>query len=402
MKNSIFIERGVIIPCPESVEIDDAVLPERIAPGVKIHAGSKILGLQTSIGPGCEIGAEAPATLENCQLGKNVALKGGYYSSATFLDSANMGSGAHVRAGTLLEEESGGAHTVGFKQTIFLPFVTAGSLINFCDCLMAGGTSRKNHSEIGSSYIHFNFTPRQDKATASMMGDVPRGVMLDQPPIFLGGQGGLVGPARIAYGTIVAAGTICRQDVLVENQLFVPPALTAAGPQNFNQAQYRSIDRVVKNNLIYIGNLLALKTWYSFARRRYMSADVYSQACWTGALRQIETGIRERLKRMRELAEKMPRSLEIARSDAGFPADFRVQQEALMNRWPEMEQQLPNGPPENTGESARDSFLAEWGEMDSGLSYLEAVGRLSNRSRAAGTAWLQAIVDFAAALWNKG
>ena len=84
-----------------------------------------------------------------------------------------MGSGAHVRAGTLLEEEFDGAHAVGLKQTLFLPFVTAGSLINFCDALMAGGTSRKNHSEIGSSYIHFNYTPHRDKATPSLVGDVP-------------------------------------------------------------------------------------------------------------------------------------------------------------------------------------------------------------------------------------
>ena len=37
-----------------------------------------------------------------------------------------MGSAAHIRPGTLLEEEAGGAHAVGLKQTIFLPFVTAG------------------------------------------------------------------------------------------------------------------------------------------------------------------------------------------------------------------------------------------------------------------------------------
>ena len=30
---------------------------------------------------------------------------------------------------------------------------------------MAGGTSRKDHSEVGSSYIHFNFTPDGDKTT---------------------------------------------------------------------------------------------------------------------------------------------------------------------------------------------------------------------------------------------
>lgn len=210
-----------------------------------------------------------------------------------------------------------------------------------------------------------------------------------------------MGPARIAYGTIVAAGTICRQDILVENQLFVPPPLTASGPQAFVQAQYRSIQRIVKNNLIYIGNLHALKAWYSFARKRYMSGDVYSQACWTGAITQIESGIRERIKRMRELTEKLPRSLELARADTSFPADFLLQQETLIKQWPEMEQQLGRGPLEKVGEAERDLFLTEWDGIDRGICYLDAVARLSAKRRAAGTAWLQAIVDSAAALWNE-
>ncbi len=53
-----------------------------------------------------------------------------------------MGLGAEVREGCLLEEETSGAHAVGLKQTILFPFVTLGSLVNFCDCLMAGGTGR--------------------------------------------------------------------------------------------------------------------------------------------------------------------------------------------------------------------------------------------------------------------
>ena len=92
-----------------------------------------------------------------------------------------MGLGAQVRETCILEEEASGAHCAGIKQTILLPFVTLGSLINFCDCLMAGGTSRQNHSEVGSSYIHFNFTPDGDKTTPSLIGDVPRGVMLAEP-----------------------------------------------------------------------------------------------------------------------------------------------------------------------------------------------------------------------------
>jgi hypothetical protein len=90
--------------------------------------------------------------------------------------------------------------------------------------LMAGGTSRSNHSEVGSSFVHFNFTPRQDKATPSLFGDVPGGVLLDRLPIFLGGQGGVAGPVRMAYGTILAAGSICRKDVLAPGTIIQPPA----------------------------------------------------------------------------------------------------------------------------------------------------------------------------------
>jgi bifunctional UDP-N-acetylglucosamine pyrophosphorylase/glucosamine-1-phosphate N-acetyltransferase len=400
MDISQYMDRGVVIHCPESVEIDNAISPEQIAPGVVIHAGSRILGARTSMGPGCIIGAEAPSTVENCQLGHGVFLKGGFFTSATFLDNSEMGSGAHVRAGTLLEEQASAAHTVGLKQTIFMPFVTAGSLINFCDCLMSGGTSRKNHSEIGSSYIHFNFTPRQDKATASLVGDVPRGVMLDQLPIFLGGQGGLVGPARIAYGTTIAAGAICRNDILDENCLFIPPPPPKDGIKVFNQGPYRNIRRIVSNNLLYAGNLYALRDWYRRVRTKYMSGDIYRKACWIGALNQLEDGIQERITQLRRFAHNLPRSLELSHSQDDFPENLRLQQETFLKQWPDLEQKLKQGPPENIGAEKRDIFLTEWKAMDGELTYLDAVSKLNPNSRAAGTEWLQAVVDYTASLWQ--
>jgi UDP-N-acetylglucosamine/UDP-N-acetylgalactosamine diphosphorylase len=397
------VERGVIIPCPASVEVDETVRFERIAPGVIIHPGCRLAGAQTSIGPGCEIGAEAQATIENCQLGKGVSLKGGYFSEACFLDKSSMGSGAHVRAGTLLEEEASGAHTVGLKQTILLAHTAAGSLINFCDCLMAGGTSRKNHSEIGSSYIHFNFTPHQDKATASLIGDVPRGVMLDQPPIFLGGQGGLVGPVRIAYGTVIPAGVICRQDLLEESQLAVMRASSSSEPRKFVLGMYRSIDRIVRNNLIYIGNIQALTVWYGTVRKRLMQGDPFSQACLAGALARLESVLEERIKRLAELAGKMPGSLAKARAEFGteLPEKPFAQQRALAEQWPEMEHKLKVGPPQNIAVPERDAFLAEWENIDADAPYPKAIALVSPRARSSGTAWLQAIVDSTAALWKQ-
>jgi len=184
------IKKGVKINRPTSIEIGDEVDVDRIsADGVVIFAGCKIFGAETLILPGVKLGYEGPVTVDNCQIGPDVELKGGYFKQAVFLEKARLGLGSHVREATILEEQAVVAHTVGLKHTILFPFVTLGSLINFCDCLMAGGTSRKNHSEVGSSYIHFNFTPNQDKATASLIGDVPGGVMLNRRPIFLGGHG---------------------------------------------------------------------------------------------------------------------------------------------------------------------------------------------------------------------
>jgi UDP-N-acetylglucosamine/UDP-N-acetylgalactosamine diphosphorylase len=398
-KVEALVARGVVVPCPASVEVGEDVDPERIAPGVVVHTGCRIAGAGTSIGPGSELGAEAPVTVEDCQLGQKVALKGGYFSGATFLDGANMGSGAHVRPGTLLEEEAGGAHAVGLKQTLFLPFVTAGSLINFCDALMAGGTSRKNHSEIGSSYIHFNFSPHQDKATPSLIGDVPKGVMLDRAPIFLGGQGGLVGPVRIAYGTVIAAGLICRHDILDENGLYAPPPPPDV-PRAFRIGAYRAIRRIVLNNLIYIGNLQALKLWYLNVRRPQMTGDPYSLACYEGALAQLEAVLDERLKRLKDLAERMVRSLELARTDGSLalPPALVAQQEALIARWPEMEAQLRAGPAADTAARERDVFLSAWEQARTGTSYLEAVVSLPQEAKTSGTAWLQAVVDSVSAL----
>ncbi len=402
-KVETLLQRGVAIPCPESVEVGTEVDAERIAPGVVIHAGCRILGARTSIGPESELGAEGPVTFEDCQAGRKVTLKGGFFSGATFLDGSNMGGGAHVRPGTLLEEEASGAHTVGFKQTLFLPFVTAGSLINFCDALMAGGTSRSNHSEIGSSYIHFNFTPHQDKATPSLIGDVPRGVMLDQAPIFLGGQGGLVGPVRIAYGSVIPAGIICRQDILEENRLYAPPPATApAVPRAFHAGAYRAIQRIVINNLVYIGNIQALALWYRIVRNRTMTADPFSRACHEGAKGQIDKVLEERIKRLKDLAEKMVRSLEYAKKgdDLALPPALVLQQEALIHRWPEIGSQLRAGPAPDTGARERDAFLSVWERTDTSMTHIQAIASLPPEVKKTGTAWLQTVVDSVSSLWN--
>ncbi len=379
------LANGVVIPAPGSVEIGAAVPAENIAPGVVLHSGTKISGAETSIGPECELGAETPVAVEDCQLGRGVKLKGGYFAGAVFLDDAAMGSGAHVRAGTILEEGAEMAHTVGLKQTIFFPYCVSGSLINFCDILMSGGTSRKKHSEIGSSYIHFNYTPRGDKATASLVGDVPRGVMLDQPPIFLGGQGGMAGPVRVEYGTVVAAGCVLRKDVLTGGQLVVSAA-PKAGQAPFAKT-YMNVARVVRNCAIYLGNIAALDVWYRTVRKDAMDGTPWGARCRAGALKQLAAVRKERLKRLDALVSA------VASEDrTGMAETLAAAHAELVASWPAKFEQLSKAGDVECPE--REAFLAEWSQGTGG--YIDRIHALSSGAKAAGTAWLQKIVDRAA------
>jgi UDP-N-acetylglucosamine/UDP-N-acetylgalactosamine diphosphorylase len=232
-----------------------------------------------------------------------VRLNGGYFQNAVFLGDNVFGSNAHVRAGTILEERACAAHTVGLKQTLLFPFVTLGSLINFCDCFMAGGTSRKNHSEVGSSFVHFNYTPNQDKATPSMMGNVHQGVMLDQPPIFLGGQGGLVGPVRIGFGCVTGAGSIVRKDEeRPDRMILAGAARTVSLPRR--AGVHPGAVRIFNHNIRYMAGLVALYAWYVHARPVF-ALDPLSRALLRGLRETLVQSIRERIRQLENFCDTL-------------------------------------------------------------------------------------------------
>jgi hypothetical protein len=173
-KVSRLLKRGVQLPNPATVTIGPEVNLDNISKDrVIIHSGCKIFGQKTLILSGTVIGHEGPATIENCQIGPDVHLKSGYFKDAVFLEKASLGSGSHVREGTILEEQASTAHTVGLKHTILLPFVTLGSLINFCDCLMAGGTSRKITVKLEVHIFISTTLPTRIKPRPSLLGNVP-------------------------------------------------------------------------------------------------------------------------------------------------------------------------------------------------------------------------------------
>ena len=390
------LARGVRIPNPFSVDVGEEVDPERISTsGVVLYAGTKISGAKTLISSGVKLGLEAPVAVADCRLGRRVELKGGFFCSSVFLDQANMGSGAQVREGCLLEEEANGSHTVGLKQTILFPFVTLGSLINFCDAFLAGGSSRQDHSEVGSSYIHFNYTPNQDKATASLLGDVPRGVMLREPPIFLGGQGGLVGPARIGFGTVIAAGTVWREDCPEGGKLLRREGQPVSA-KDFHPGLYGDIRRRVTNNIFYLANLLALRQWYLHARRLVTGDPEMGDALWKGAMEILEASLAERLARFKLLSEKMGKSLELGETflPGKIRGDVLRQQREFRERWPELAACLTDRQEEAAGRKERDGFLAKLVPVREvqGSDYIRVIRSLDRDTASLGTLWLEQVV----------
>ncbi|OFW55868.1 MAG: UDP-N-acetylglucosamine pyrophosphorylase [Actinobacteria bacterium RBG_16_64_13] len=371
------INKGVNVPNPLSLDIGDEVDVGRISGrGVTLFPGCRLYGARTAISAGVKLGAEGPVTIDDCCLGADVELKGGCFKQSVFLERANMGWGAEVREGCLLEEEAGGAHCVGLKQTILFPFVVLGSLVNFCDCLMAGGTSRKDHSEVGSSYIHFNYTPDGDKATASLFGDVVRGVMLDQARIFLGGQGGAVGPVRVGFGTVVAAGSILRRDVVEDGRLVVdgpPPDLQ----RRYVPQAHGNLTRVVRNNVMYLANLVALEQWYKKVRAQFFAREEMGELVYQGAVETLALAKAERIKHLVALAEMVQtsgaRGRELRERAVELGAAFGS------------ETVLPSG----------DGFPAGLGDFEPGGpgGYIAAIHGLTPGSRAAGVEWLGQIVD---------
>ncbi len=284
---------------PRQTFVGSSVALSRICKGVVLHPGARIEGPRTFVGPGAEVAHEGPATLRNAVLGAGAAVASGFVDGAVLLRGARVGANAHLRPGTLLEEEASTAHAVGLKQTLLLSFVTLGSVINFCDCLMAGGSSRQDHSEVGSGFIHFNFTPwgeRGDKATPSLVGDVVRGVFLRAPRIFLGGAGGMVGPTKVGFGSVAAAGQVVRSDIDA-GRLVMQKKREVDIPMRWDRLG--GVDDRTKKNLRYIAELVALRVWYREVRlARIAPQETELRAVLVAALAVINLCIEERIRQL--------------------------------------------------------------------------------------------------------
>ena len=321
-------DKGVEIIDPRQTYISADVDTDRIYSGSVLYPGTRLTGARTLIGTGAQIGMEGPAVIQDSIIGSGAEVASGFLSGAVMLQNSRAGANSHYRAGTLLEEYASTAHAAGLKQTILMYSVTLGSLINFCDVLISGGRSRSEHSEVGSGFIHFNFAPwgkNGNKATPSLIGNVPDGVFLDSDRIFLGGLSGIAGPVSVGFGALTAAGQVIRESV-PESTMHAEAGRSVDTERKLSD--YRLTEAHIQNirekNVSFISELYALQAWYSHIRlyRSRLLRDTELELVLTGAVDTIADCISERVQRYNSFANEWsaPVMQAIAPTDAAhFP-----------------------------------------------------------------------------------
>jgi len=167
---------------------------------------------------------------------------------------------------------------------------------------VSGGSSRSDHSEIGSGAVHFNFDPRSDKF-GSLLGDAT-GCLLRSPRIFVGGNSGIVAPVHVQFGAVVAAGAMIRNDVGA-NQLSSGESLHHTGEYDLDT--YYDLTRKFCTTAKLIGNLRASATWYRSIRLPF--ADSEEKLLYMAAERELDRHLQYRAEQLSKVIDKLERSL---------------------------------------------------------------------------------------------
>jgi bifunctional UDP-N-acetylglucosamine pyrophosphorylase / glucosamine-1-phosphate N-acetyltransferase len=298
---SLLAQQGVKVWGPERVYVSEDVRLDRISAGAML-VNATITGAATFIGAGTQIGVSGLARVHDAQIGHSVVLGAGSYENCVLLRGSKARGFAEFRQGTVLEEEAETGHNVGLKNTVLMLGVVAGSSINFCDVLLSGGSSRSDHSEIGSGVVHFNFDPRGDKF-GSLMGDATA-CLLQSRRIFLGGNSGIVAPVHLGFGTVVAAGSTLRHDVSA-NQLSRgdPAGLNC----EYDVERYFDLRRKFCNTAKLVGNLHALGAWYQNIRQACAASD--NRLLYAAAVQEFDRHIKRRVHELAKVVGKLDRSL---------------------------------------------------------------------------------------------
>ena len=419
-------ECGVIIPDMSSVRIGKEVLAEKFSPGSILHPYVRIHGRKTEIQKGAQIGVYGPTNIENSWIGENavvgslgpVTLKdtvlgpqtilgSGVAENAVFLGKETMindfttGYGFRVRKGSLYEEDSSSAQHTDTKMTLLFPWSTLGSNINFCDVLISGGTGPElgHFSEVGSGSIHFNYSIRGDKATASLFGDTCRGLFLDQSRLFIGGNNTLLGPIKADFGVMTAAGA--RINGHLEAGLNFGHSLPR-GKIDYEPRKFSSAMEIVKKQVDVLAELTALFHWYQQIRIGCISQTTEKQHLYGAGLKIVELNYQERLLQLNRYVEALDGSFSISNISNKVSKKETAEQKQLLDKWSQIQKQLvtPKAFELLAPESLTNSISRQIAEGK--LEYTVLIKGLDPEGKQKGKDWLYNIANGVRNIFNSG
>ncbi|MDH4121916.1 MAG: hypothetical protein OEV94_10025 [Deltaproteobacteria bacterium] len=409
-----FRQRGVIIPRPDLVAVAKDVSPEALAPGAVLHPFCRLSGAATRVGPGAVLGEGGAVTLQDvwvgegarvgtmgpvaaktCAMGPGTVLGSGAVEDAVFLGKEGpqpeitCGLGFRVRKGSLYEEDASSGQQTDTKMTVLFPWVTLGSNVNWCDLLMAGGTGPGlgDFSEVGSGAVHFNYSPRGDKATGSLLGHVT-GVFLRSPRLFLGGNLSLLGPAQAEFGAETGAGN--RYAKKLRAGWNAPQVLPK--DRSFDSSLYGNLSWVWQSQLDYLGQLAALMAWYRQVRIPLAQGRVEQETVYRRGLAVLELNRAERVHQLAGWAARVEQGL--SRLEAGHPQDPRLpQHRALALGWPQAAQRLAAPMAEPPAPADLRLGLETSAGRQTPWRYTKIIQGLTTGQAKAGEAWLQSVAQ---------
>ncbi len=412
-----FQEHGVIIPDLSSVRIGREVAMKKFAAGSTLHPFVRINGPNTEIHAGANIGLYGPVTLDNSWIGENsvvgslgavtlkntvvgpesiigsgVAEQAVLLGKETTVNDFSTGYGFRIRKGSLYEEDASSAQHTDTKMTVLFPWTTLGSNINFCDVLLAGGTGPEPgyFSEVGSGTIHFNFSIRGDKATASLFGDVSSGVFLDQQRLFIGGNNSLLGPIQADFGAMTAA------DVRINGSFSAGLNFghsLAKGKIDYDPRIFLGAMGIVRKQVNVLAELTALFHWYQQIRIACVAQTPQQKFIYESGLEMVELNHQERLSQLQRFVDAVDNSLSLAFKTETVSKKEIAEQEHLLQCWPDIQNKL--AAPASFELTAPNSLLNNIAEQQAQgkVVYTKLVQNLSQEGKQSGKQWLKSIAE---------
>ena len=408
--------RDVSVPSPQQVYIGREVPLRHIGKGSILYPFCRITGSRTSIHPNARIGPRGSVVLENSivgresvigsqgpvclidsqtgpltVLGSGTAEQSVFLGKETKINDFTTGVGFRARKGTLYEEDASSAQHTDTKMSVLFPWVTLGSNVNLCDLMMTGGVGPEigKFTEVGSGTVHFNFTIRGDKATASLFGNVPAGVFLREKRLFIGGNNSLIGPIQAEFGALTAAGARIAGNL--KNGLNMGQALTA-GHREYDPRIFTRSKEIVEQQVHYVAQLVALCHWYEAVRFPLAQSDPERLTLFQAARQILVLNIHERISQIGSFIEALDTSIRLLEQQPLLPRETIKEQKILLEHWPRLKQHLQGF--ENHFREMPSPLAAALQESASrhGPHYTRIIRNLPRNCRDLGKSWLESIV----------